>query len=102
MATHNKAKIGVIVVHEWWGLNDYAHSRVKQLTDLGYAAIAADMYGEGKTAQTANDAQALMMAAFAEPEKMHARFQQAKTQLEKTSGLSSDHIYAIGYSFTAC
>ena len=95
----NKPKIGVIVVHEWWGLNDYTRSRVKQLTDLGYAAIAADMYGNGKTANTASEAQALMMAATAEPEKMHARFQEAKTQLEKTSGLSPNHIYAIGYCF---
>ncbi len=91
----NKSRIGVIVVHEWWGLNDYTRSRVKQLTELGYTAIAVDMFGDGKTANNPTDAQALMMAAFAEPEKMNARFQQAKQSLEK----STDRIYAIGHCF---
>ncbi len=40
---------GVLVVHEWWGCNDYAKSRARQLAELGYVAIAVDMYGEGKT-----------------------------------------------------
>ncbi len=37
----------VLVVHEWWGLNDYARSRVKQLAGLGYIAFGLDMYGKG-------------------------------------------------------
>src|SRR5262245_4956831 len=37
---------GVLVVHEWWGLNDYARDRAKQLAKLGYVAFACDMYGE--------------------------------------------------------
>src|SRR6516162_11650260 len=40
---------GVLVVHEWWGLNDYARQRAEKLAKLGYVAFAADMYGEGKT-----------------------------------------------------
>lgn len=90
-----QSKIGVIVVHEWWGLGDYARGRAKQLTDLGYTALAVDMYGDGKTAQTPEQAQALMMAALAEPEKMNARFQQALQSLRKTT----DRVYAIGYCF---
>ena len=39
---------GVLVVHEWWGLNDYAKKRTRQLAGMGYVAFAADMYGEGK------------------------------------------------------
>ena len=39
---------GVIVVHEWWGLNDYAKRRARDLAELGYSALAIDMYGEGK------------------------------------------------------
>src|SRR5487761_1675974 len=39
---------GVLVVHEWWGLNDYARQRAEQLAGLGYVAFACDMYGEGK------------------------------------------------------
>ena len=39
---------GVLVVHEWWGLNDYAKRRAEQLARLGYVAFALDMYGKGK------------------------------------------------------
>jgi len=90
-----KSRIGVIVVHEWWGLNDYARGRARQLTELGYQALAVDMYGEGKTGQTPDQAQALMMAALAEPDRMNARFQQALQQLQK----NTDRVYAMGYCF---
>ena len=40
---------GVMVVHEWWGLNDYAKKRAEQLAGMGYVAFAADMYGKGVT-----------------------------------------------------
>lgn len=42
---------GVLVVHEWWGLNDYARTRAKKLAALGYVAFALDMYGEGKSTE---------------------------------------------------
>src|SRR5580658_2017782 len=38
---------GVLVVHEWWGLNDYVKGRAVQLANLGYVAFALDMYGAG-------------------------------------------------------
>ncbi len=39
---------GVLVIHEWWGLNDYAKRRARMLAGLGHVAFCADMYGEGK------------------------------------------------------
>ena len=33
---------GVLVVHEWWGLNDYTKMRADMLAGLGYTALAAD------------------------------------------------------------
>jgi dienelactone hydrolase len=41
---------GVLVVHEWWGQNDYVRNRAKQLAELGYIAMAVDMFGDGKEA----------------------------------------------------
>ncbi|HEX3096526.1 MAG TPA: dienelactone hydrolase family protein, partial [Usitatibacter sp.] len=53
----NKApRPGVLVVHEWWGLNDYIRDRVKQVADLGYVAFAPDMYGGGKTTRDPKEA----------------------------------------------
>ena len=43
------ARPGVLVVHEWWGLNDYTKMRTRQVAALGYVAFAPDMYGGGKT-----------------------------------------------------
>src|SRR5438132_5793946 len=47
---------GVLVVHEWWGLNDHAKERADMLAKLGYVALACDMYGDGKTAAHPDDA----------------------------------------------
>ena len=38
---------GVLVVPEWWGLNDYIKGRADQVAQLGYVAFAVDMYGAG-------------------------------------------------------
>src|SRR3954463_6615689 len=47
---------GVLVVHEWWGLNDYARKRAEELAKLGYVAFACDMYGNGKTTEHPKEA----------------------------------------------
>ena len=47
---------GVLVVHEWWGLNDYARKRAEELAKFGFVAFACDMYGEGKTTEHPKEA----------------------------------------------
>ena len=47
---------GVMVVHEWWGLNDYAKHRAEMLAKLGYVALACDMYGDAKNTEHPEDA----------------------------------------------
>src|SRR5512134_4143347 len=47
---------GVLVVHEWWGLNDYPKRRAEQLAELGYVAFALDMYGKGVIAANQDEA----------------------------------------------
>jgi len=59
----NDANAGVLVIHEWWGLNQYAKDRAKMLAEAGYTAIAVDMYGHGKVADHPNDAKSFMQAA---------------------------------------
>ena len=90
---------GVVVVHEWWGLNDYSRSRARQLAEAGYAAVAVDMYGHGKIAEHPKDATAFMNAALAEPEAMNARFDAAITALAGAPNVDPKRHFAIGYCF---
>lgn len=94
-----KPTAAIIVVHEWWGLNDYARHRAKMLAEQGYTAIAVDMYGNGAVATHPKDAKAFMNAAFAEPEKMNARFNAAKDELLKLPMVDATRLFAIGYCF---
>ena len=50
---------GILVVHEFWGLNDYARDRAKQLAGMGYVAFAVDMYGDGKLTKHPEEASAM-------------------------------------------
>lgn len=98
-STQTDKKPGVIVIHEWWGLNQYAKDRAKMLAEEGYTAIAVDMYGHGKVADHPSDAQGFMQAAMAEPEKVNARFNAAKDILRKQDNVDATKVFAMGYCF---
>src|SRR6478736_2524424 len=50
---------GIIVIHEWWGLNDWVKEQASKLADQGYEALAVDLY-RGKVATTPDEAHELM------------------------------------------
>ena len=90
---------GVLVVHEWWGHNDYARKRADMLAELGYTALAVDMYGDGKTASHPKDAGAFAGEVRSNLEKATARFNAAKKLLSEHAMTDPDKIAAIGYCF---
>ncbi len=90
---------GVLVVHEWWGLNDYIRGRAEQLSDLGYEALAVDMYGAGRTGSSPDEANALMSAALGDVPALEARFAAALDTLKARPGVDGSKIAAIGYCF---
>jgi len=90
---------GILIVHEWWGHNDYVRSRAIQLAEMGYVALALDMYGAGKVADHPDNAMAFMQAATANPEALKARFLAARELLIKQNVTETDNIAAIGYCF---
>ena len=90
---------GVLVVHEWWGANDYARTRAKDLAEAGYVAFALDMYGAGQVADHPDKAKAFMNATLEKMPVAEQRFQKAKSILESRSDVDSDKIAAIGYCF---
>lgn len=88
---------GVLVVHEWWGLNDYARRRARMLAELGYTALALDMYGEGKQATHPDDAGKLSMGLTKNFDVAKARFIAGEDFLKKQPTVDSDRVAAIGY-----
>ena len=73
---------GIIVIHEWWGLNDDIKSLTRRLAAEGYVALAVDFYG-GSTADTPEKAQKLMAAVVSDPDAARANLKQAYDYLEK-------------------
>lgn len=90
---------GVLVVHEWWGHNDYARQRADMLAELGYVAFALDMYGDGKVADHPKDAQAFMMEVISDLPVAEARFRKAQDILKSHPGTDHSKLAAIGYCF---
>ncbi len=89
---------GVVVVHEWWGLNDYIQSRCKQLAELGYVAFAGDIYGDGFSTADPKVAQQKMNEAVNKGWR-RTRGKLAIEQLKKEAHVDSDNLAAIGYCF---
>lgn len=90
---------GVVVVHEWWGLNDYSKRRARDLAALGYSALAIDMYGQGKHTEHPADAQAFMQAAMADANAAKARFLSGLDLLKTQPQTDAGKLAAIGYCF---
>jgi dienelactone hydrolase len=89
---------GVLVVHEWWGLNDYVRNRAVQLANLGYVAFAVDMYGKGVLAADPKQAGELAGQFKGKP-LMAERAQAGLDQLLATGLVDPAKVAAIGYCF---
>jgi dienelactone hydrolase len=88
---------GILVAHEWWGLNEYAKDRARKLAELGYVALALDMYGDGKNSEHPADAKTWMMAVMADPNTAAKRFEAAKAALAADPHVDPTRLAAIGY-----
>jgi len=98
-ADQDSPRPGIIVVHEWWGNNEYAHRRARMLAELGYTALAIDMYGDGKTADHPDNAAAFMNEVLQNMDAMRARFEAGLELLKKQPTVDPDKTGAIGYCF---
>ena len=91
---------GILVVHEWWGHNDYARKRARMLAELGYTAFAVDMYGDGKQAKHPDNAGAFAGEVMGKIDELGLeRFLAALDLLKKHESVDSEKIAAIGYCF---
>lgn len=90
---------GVLVVHEWWGHNEYTRERARMLAKLGYVALAVDMYGDGRQASHPDEAQKFSREIATNMALGKARFLAAMAQLKKHRATDAEKIAAIGYCF---
>jgi dienelactone hydrolase len=90
---------GVLVVHEWWGLNDHARHSARRLARLGYVAFAPDMYGEGKTTKHPKEAGQMAMAVRKNVKAWRGRAAAGLKVLTDQENVDAKKLAAIGYCF---
>lgn len=90
---------GILVVHEWWGHNEYSRQRARILAAMGYAALAVDMYGDGKQADHPKDAGQFAGEVNSNMAAATARFEAALELLKQNEAVNPGQISAIGYCF---
>jgi dienelactone hydrolase len=92
-------KPGILVVDEWWGLTDYGRNRARMLAELGYTALAVDMYGEGKQVDNPADAAAMSSGIMKNFDVARSRFIAAEDLLKRQPSVDTTRIAAIGFCF---
>ncbi len=95
------ASPGVLVIHEWWGINDYIRKRTEQIATLGYVAFAADIYGKGFRAKTREQAMVLAgkFRSGNDRSLLRARANAGLDVLRNNPMVDPQRIAAIGYCF---
>lgn len=86
----------IIVIHEWWGLNDNVRRMAERLAGEGYIVLALDLYG-GATAENPDEARQLMMGVVEDPALAEENIRQAHTFLTATAGAPA--VASLGWCF---
>jgi len=92
-------KPGVLVIHDWMGVGPYVEKRVRQLAELGYVALAADIYGKGVRPANMEDAANLATRYKADRALMRSRARAGLKALQDFTGVDTKRLAAIGYCF---
>lgn len=89
----------ILVVPEWWGVNDYTRMRARKLAELGYIAMAADVFGDGKVATNPTEAQQFTGPLYKDPTLAKSLLDGAAIKLKEYSQTDPNNLAAIGYCF---
>ena len=98
-SSNEKKRPVVLIVHEWWGLNEYTKARARQLAEMGYLAMAVDMYGNGKQADDPQLAGQLATPFYKDPAMAKSRFDAAMNLVKSMPEADTSQVAAIGYCF---
>ena len=90
---------GILVAPEWWGVVEHPKNVTERLAEAGYAAVAMDVYGEGKLTTDAAMANMWMEQVLADPDMLMARCQLILNDFSDQTAVNSDKLGAIGFCF---
>lgn len=90
---------GVLVVHQWLGLTDNERMRARMLAELGYVALAADVYGQGVRPANVQEAQAEAGKYYGDRALFRGRLAAGLAQLKALAVVDPDRVAAVGYCF---
>lgn len=89
---------GVLLIPEWWGINDFAKSMADRIAGEGFIVFVIDMYGEGKSAKTIEKAEKLSALIKKDPSLMQKRALAGLKALEKQKFVDPARIGVVGFS----
>ena len=90
---------GILVAPEWWGIVDHPKSVVERLAEVGYAAVAMDVYGEGKLTTDAAQANMWMEQVLEDQDMLMARCRLILNDFSDQLAVDGDNLAAIGFCF---
>lgn len=89
----------VLIVHEWWGRNDFARRKAEQLAAMGYVAFAVDMFGKGVVTDDPAKARQCTSIFRDNAELIRARAKAGLDALCADPRVDPTHVAAIGFCF---
>jgi dienelactone hydrolase len=96
---NSKPRPGVLLIHDWMGVGDYAKSRARQLAELGYVAFAADIYGKGVRPSGPKEASALAAKYKDDRALYRERLKAGLDRLASEKLVAPGQVAVIGYCF---
>ncbi len=98
-ASNDNSVTGILVAPEWWGVVEHPKSVTERLAKAGYAAVAMDVFGEGKLTTDAAMANMWMEQVLADQDMLMARCQLILNDFSDQMGVNGDNLGAIGFCF---
>ncbi len=90
---------GILVAPEWWGLVEHSKVMTERLAEAGYAAVAMDVYGEGKMTSDPEMATMWHDQVLADQEMLMARCRLILNDFSDQLAVDGDNLAAIGFCF---
>ena len=94
----NQKHPGLILIHEWWGLNEYIRGNARKFAKLGYVALAVDLY-EGRSTTSRKEAKNLATSVRKNLSGAFENLKSAVSYIKRHSNVNPERVASIGWCF---